>query len=116
MRRYGAIVCILAGLAVAALGQDGLKKLSKAEMATAVAARVEPIYPAMAKQLRIGGEVLLEALVSETGAVEKVNIVSGNPVLTKPASEALSKWKFNPTVVAGKPAKVLAPVSFTFNL
>ncbi len=43
----------------------------------------------MGRQLKIEGKVELEAVVSENGTVEKVNIVSGNPVLTKPAVESL---------------------------
>ena len=35
-------------------------------------------------------------MVTEAGVVEKVNIVSGNPVLTSPASDAVKKWKFAP--------------------
>ena len=50
----------------------------------------------------------LEAVVAESGAVEKVNIVSGNPVLTKAGIEALMKWKFKPVVADGKPVKALA--------
>jgi protein TonB len=68
----------------------------------------------MALQLRIEGSVDLEAIVTESGSVEKVNIISGNPVLTKPASEALKKWKFRPFVADGKPVRVVAPVIMTF--
>ncbi|MBZ5581680.1 MAG: energy transducer TonB [Acidobacteriia bacterium] len=82
---------------------------------SAALSRVEPEFPVMAKQLRIQGTVELEALVSEAGAVEKVNILSGNPVLTKPAAEALKKWKFAPVLVDGKPVKALAAVAFTFH-
>jgi protein TonB len=55
-------------------------------------------------------------MVAENGTVEVVNIVSGNPVLTKPASEALKHWKFTPFQIEGKPAKAVAPVSITFKL
>jgi len=58
----------------------------------------------------------LEAVVAENGTVEKVNIISGNPVLTRPASDALKHWKFTPVVVDGKPAKALAPININFKL
>jgi TonB family protein len=70
----------------------------------------------MAKQLKIEGAVELEALVTEAGTVEKVNIVSGNPVLTRPAADALRKWKFSPFTADGKVVKALVPVSLNFKM
>jgi TonB family protein len=60
--------------------------------------------------------VELEALVSESGTVEKVNIVSGNPVLTRPAVDAVKRWKFAPFTSDGKTVKALVPVGLTFKL
>ena len=59
--------------------QDAPKKVTKAEGLNAVTTKVPPEYPPIARQLKIEGAVELEALVSESGTVEKVNIVSGNP-------------------------------------
>jgi protein TonB len=70
----------------------------------------------MARQLKIEGTVELEAVITDDGAVEKVNIKSGNPMLTKPAAEALKKWKFRPFTADGKPVPVLAEMSFTFKI
>lgn len=105
---------LLIALAAAGLCQDGAKKLTRAEAQSAVVNRVEPEYPPFAKQLKIVGEVDLEAVVKEDGTVEKVNVVDGNPVLTKAGAEALMKWKFKPVTADGKPVKALAPVSFSF--
>ncbi len=109
-----AALYFLLGLAAAGFAQEPAKRLSKAESMSAAVNKVEPEFPTMAKQLRIQGTVELEAVVTEAGVVEKVNILSGNPVLTKPASEALKKWKFAPILVDGKPVKAMAAVAFTF--
>jgi protein TonB len=101
-------------LCVTALAQEALKKVSKAEALEAATSKSSPEYPPIAKQLKLEGQVELEAEVTEAGAVDKVNIVSGNPVLTRPAVDAVKRWKFRPFQVDGKPARVLAPVSFTF--
>lgn len=98
------------------LAQDAPKKVSKSEGLNAVTAKVAPEYPAIAKQLKIEGSVELEVLVAESGTVEKVNIVSGNPVLTRPASDALKKWKFAPFTSDGKAVKALVPVSLSFKM
>jgi len=105
---------LLVLLAASVAGQEAVKKLTRAEADSAAVSKVEPEYPAFAKQLKISGEVNLEAVVSEDGKVEKVNVLDGNPVLTKAGAEALMKWKFKPVLADGKPVKALAPVSFNF--
>jgi protein TonB len=104
-------------LAVFALSaQDGIKKVTLAEANAAVTSKTAPEYPAIGRQLKIEGRVELEAVVAENGMVEKVNIVSGNPVLTKPAAEAVKHWKFTPFADGGKPCKAIAPLSISFKL
>jgi protein TonB len=98
------------------MGQSSPKKLTKAEAISAASSKVQPDYPPVAKQLRIEGTVELQAVVAENGTVEDVTIVSGNPVLTRPAATALKKWKFNPFTEGGKPVKALAPVAMNFKL
>ncbi len=106
---------LMLALATAGFCQDGAKKVTRAEALSAVASRVDPEFPPIAKQLHVTGIVELEAVVSEAGSVEKVNILNGNPILTKAAGEALIKWKFKPFTEDGKPVKALAPVQFVFN-
>jgi periplasmic protein TonB len=96
--------------------QDAPKKVTRNEGLNAVTSKVSPEYPAIARQLKIEGMVELEALVTENGTVEKVNIMSGNPVLTRPASEALKKWKYAPFTTDGKAVKALVPVSLYFKM
>ena len=107
------IVGLTAGILAA---QDAPKKVTKTEGLNAVTTKVPPEYPAVARQLKIEGAVELEAIVTETGVVEKVNIVSGNPVLTRPASDAVKKWKFAPFTAEGKPVKAVVPVSMSFKM
>ena len=115
-RRWLNPLCIAAMLAVACRAQDQPKKVTKTEGLNAATNKVQPEYPSMAKQLKIEGAVELEALVSESGSVEKVNIVSGNPVLTRPAADAVRKWKFAPFTADGRTVKALVPVSLNFKM
>ncbi len=62
----------------------------------AVKSRVAPIYPEIAKRMRICGEVKLEAVVDADGKVKDVKAVSGNHVLGAAAEEAVRKWRFEP--------------------
>src|SRR5579871_3220344 len=110
-----ALILLLVSM-VAGFGKEATKKASRAEGESAVLTKVPPEYPSVAKQLKIQGTVELQAVVGGTGEVEKVNIVSGNPVLTKPAMEALKKWKFKPFLVDGKAATTEVPVVISFKL
>src|SRR5579872_470851 len=115
MKRAGAVICLLLVGAFTGIAESP-RKLSHAEALAAVASKVAPEYPPMARQLKIEGAVELEAVVGENGQVESVNIVSGNPMLTKPAVEAVRKWKFTPLTPDGKPARFIAPINFNFKL
>jgi len=110
-------VVVLAAFVVAmALAQDAPKKVTKVEALNAAVTKVQPDYPNMAKQLKIHGVVELEVVVTETGSVGKVQILSGNPVLTAPAAQAVKLWKFKPFMEDGKAVPVLAPISLDFKL
>src|ERR1035441_155892 len=93
---------------------DSAKHLSASESIAAAVSKPQPEYSAIARQLKLAGEVVMNAYVSEDGNVEKVEAVSGNPVLARSAKEALMKWKFNKQTEDGKPVKVVANVSFNF--
>jgi protein TonB len=112
--RWLVTIAILA--AGSGFGQEAIKKVGRIEAMQAATSKVQPVYPPIAKQLKIEGVVELEAVVGESGKVEKVNIVSGNSLLTRTSSDALKQWKFTPFTEADKPVKVLAPISFTFKL
>jgi len=120
MIRTGKAVCGLAVLAMLAVGpgfaQEAVKKVSRSEAMQAATTKVQPDYPPIARQLKVEGTVELEALIGENGKVEKVNIVSGNAMLTRAGADALKQWKFTPFMEDGKPVKALAPITFAFKM
>lgn len=106
----------LALIAVLAVAADGVpKKVTMTDAMGAVVTKVPPEYPALAKQLKITGAVEIEVLIAENGSVETATPISGNPVLTKPAAEALKKWKFKPFQQDGAPVKAQAALKITFS-
>jgi TonB family protein len=58
--------------------------------------RVPPIYPELAKRMRISGVVHIEATVAADGNVTDAKATSGNKMLTSSAEDAVRKWKFTP--------------------
>lgn len=75
------------------------------------------VYPLQAQEKQIQGRVLLQVLIDETGNVEKVEAVEGNPLLVDAAVNAMKKWKFKPYIKGGKTAKVniKIPMDFAFS-
>ncbi len=76
--------------------------------------KVPPAYPPIARQMHLSGKVVLDMTVAEDGGVEKVDVVSGSPILSSGASAAAMKWKFQPVQADGKPAKAIVRITFNF--
>jgi TonB family protein len=62
----------------------------------AVKSRVAPLYPEIAKRMKISGEVRLEVTVDPAGTVTDMKLLNGNVTLSSAAMEAVRKWKFAP--------------------
>lgn len=82
----------------------------------AVVKKVAPEYNPVARQMRVQGDVEIEASVSETGEVTAVKVLLGNALLTGPVVKAVREWRFQPFQENGKPAAALATLRFTFKL
>lgn len=97
-----------------AFAADPQLRIDEAQAKKAAIEKPAPAYPVTARQLKITGDVHLEAVVAADGSIEDVKILSGNAVLTKPAVEAVRKWRFKPFEADGKPARALVSLSFEF--
>jgi protein TonB len=78
--------------------------------------RVQPNYPALARQARIQGSVILQAQISKTGDIENLTLVSGHPMLAPAAIEAVKQWKYKPYILNGEPVEVDTQVTVNFTL
>jgi TonB family protein len=87
--RYSAYAILAAFLLVLAVP-------GHAETERAVKSRVAPVYPEIAKRMRVSGLVTLRAIVDPKGKVTDVKPVSGNQMLSMAAQEAVYKWRFEP--------------------
>ncbi|HYI92738.1 MAG TPA: energy transducer TonB [Bryobacteraceae bacterium] len=80
----------------------------------AATSKVQPQYPAVARQMKIAGHVEIEAVVGTDGSVASAKALSGNPMLTQPAISAVEKWKFTPFTANGEPTKAIVTLGFDF--
>jgi TonB family protein len=58
--------------------------------------RVEPDYPETARERHVQGAVVLNVLVGVDGTVQELKVVSGEPLLTPAAADAVRQWRFRP--------------------
>ena len=78
--------------------------------------KVVPEYPAIAKQLRIQGTVMLLATVGKDGRVEHVQPVSGPPLLMHSALAAVEQWQYRPYLLNHEPVVVQTQITVNFVL
>jgi protein TonB len=78
--------------------------------------QVNPVYPPLAKQTHVQGIVVLEAIISEEGAIESLRVVSGHPLLTQATLDAVKQWRYRPVLLNGEPIEIITTVTVTFTL
>lgn len=75
-----------------------------------VKTRVSPVYPDLAKRMKIAGTVKVEVVIAANGNVKSTKVIGGHPLLIEPSVEAVKKWKYEP---AG--GDTVETVEFKFN-
>ncbi len=89
---------------------------SGGSMQGSVVNRVQPDYPQEAKDAKVSGAVTVEITVDEEGNVVSAKAISGHPLLRSPSINAVRQWRFKPTILEGKPVKVVGQLTFNFEL
>ena len=105
-----AVLCLLPWSASAAP-----RRVTEQEGLRSALQKVTPVYPAMAKQLKLSGRVVVDMTVSENGSVEDAEVVNGNPILAAAAKNAARGWRFQPFQEDGKETKAVVRVNFDFS-
>ena len=91
-------------------------RVSEGVMRQMRTAKVYPAYPPDALKARIQGLVSLRVQITTSGDVEQVQVLSGDPMLTGAAIEAVKQWKYKPFLLNGEPCRVDTAVSMYFTL
>jgi protein TonB len=78
--------------------------------------RVQPSYPALARQARVQGTVELRAIISKAGTIENLVVVSGHPMLVKSAIEAVRQWRYRAYLLNNEPIEVETGITVNFVL
>jgi protein TonB len=78
--------------------------------------QVQPVYPALARQGRIQGNVQLKAIISADGKIRSLTVASGHPLLVDAALDAVRHWTYQPTLLNGIPVEVKTEILVRFQL
>jgi TonB family protein len=95
---------------------SGRVRIAPDEMKHKVVHQVAPVYPPAARQQKLEGRVRLEIVVDSRGKVESVRTISGHPLLAQAAADAVRQWRYDPTLLEGKPVPVVTTLDFEFKL
>jgi TonB family protein len=95
-------------------GDAKAKSSSDGSPTVRVAYKIEPQYPELAKQQRIEGPVLMEAVIGGKGEVQQLDVISGPTILARAASAAVRKWRF--TLPPSSPREFTIRITVNFRL
>lgn len=76
-----------------------------------------PSYPASARSARIGGTVVLRAVIGEDGHVEYLTPLKVPDVsLALAAMDAVRQWRYHPYLLNGVPVRVTTTITVNFHI
>lgn len=80
--------------------------------------QVMPVYPEEAKAAGSQGTVILRAVIGKDGTPLSLHVVNGeiDPLLARSAVQAVSHWRYRPTLLNGEPVEVATEISVVYTL
>jgi TonB family protein len=76
---------------------------------------VLPVYPQIAKLAAVEGEVVVQASVDQDGNVSSTKVLYGPMMLRQAAIDAVSRWKYEPAQLDGRPVGTETTVRVRFH-
>jgi protein TonB len=77
---------------------------------------VRAVYPDVARQAGIEGIVSMRVVINKDGAVEKVDVLSGEQALQQAAITAVRQWRYQPFLLEGNAVPVVTIVNVKFQI
>lgn len=86
--------------------------------ASMLTTKVQPVYPQAAKDAGVSGTVILHAVISKDGMPLSLRVMNSeiDPDLARSAVEAVSKWRYTPTLLNGEPIEVDTTIDVNYTL
>ena len=77
---------------------------------------VVPDYPMLARQMKVQGSVILEAMIGRDGLIQDLHVLSGPPILAGAAQEAVKQWHFRPHYQGADPVETQTKITVNFTI
>lgn len=77
---------------------------------------VQPNYPLLAKQMKVQGSVVLQALIGQEGSIQDLRVLSGPAILSNAAMDAVRQWRFHPYFQSGQAVETEARITVNFTI
>jgi len=77
---------------------------------------VNATYPALTQHMNVQGSVVLQAIISAAGAIEDLRVLSGPPILSSAAQQAVREWRFKPVMLNGQAVETKAKITVNFSI
>jgi protein TonB len=87
-----------------------------ADTTQALQTPVDPSYPVLARQMKVQGAVVIQALISADGSIQDLRILSGPSILASAAQEAVRQWRFKPYLQNGQQVETQAKITVNFTI
>jgi protein TonB len=87
-----------------------------ADASAMVTSTVKPSYPMLARQMKVQGSVILQALIGKDGAIQNLRVVSGPHILASAAQDAVRQWHFKPHVEGAEAVETQAKITVNFTI
>jgi len=79
-------------------------------------APIHPEYPQIAKITHTEGTVVIDAVISRSGSIESVHVLSGPPMLQSAALAAVRQARYRPFLLNGQPTEVQTTITINFRM
>jgi protein TonB len=76
--------------------------------------KVAPVFPAAARSAHVNGSVTMHATIGKDGTVQKVQVLKGNPLLVRAATDAVKQWRYRPYFLDGQPVETETNITINF--
>ncbi len=84
--------------------------------AEVIAHPVRPNYPLLARQMKVEGAVILQALIGKQGTIQDLRVISGPAILSAAARQAVMQWHFKPYFQDGQAVETEARITVNFTI
>jgi periplasmic protein TonB len=96
---------------------DATERVHMSADASEIVARpVRPNYPMLARQMKVQGSVILQALIGRDGIIQNLRVVSGPRILASAAEDAVRQWHFKPHLQGSEAVETQAKITVNFTI